>query len=573
MLKAYSKAVYSLCQGAMQQKWPHLAYKPYARSHSHYLYLDGHSIIHIISDSEHVQIAYRRCDDTYHSFYSSNNVLPMSNIHLRWLYTSRFAEVVVTLTTWIIVTLPLWLSPFHPAVVAYGIIAFNLYFLYQSIDTGIQAVKAYLLIKEHDLIAYPQKLTSDPSLSLSAQAIRHFVIVPCYKESIEKIQETLTNITLSDYPFLSNITVVLGLESREPEAREKARLLSTQFAGSLDIIATYHTLTMDEVPGKASNQTWAVKEIVRTHINPQKTTPENTLITICDADSKFPKNFFSYLTYTYLADPDRRFHFYWAPVLLYNNFWKLPFFVRMQASLSSIVRLAYLQDKENLIQISTYAVSLSLLQDIGYWDVDIIPEDWHVHLQAFFTHGKRVKTIPLYTIVNGDAVYSGSLRSTFLNRYEQEKRWAWGVSDVAYAWKRMWETPHIGIFVKLKKFTFLLRSHLLWPTSFFILTLFATITPMVNPVFKRTVMGFILPQVSGIILTVSSAMLIVYTVLDILVRKKLAVETRPQNFILLVLQWYILPIVSFFLSSIPALDAHTRMLMGKKIVYKVTEKS
>jgi hypothetical protein len=162
---------------------------------------------------------------------------------------------------------------------------------------------------------------------------------------------------------------------------------------------------------------------------------------------------------------------------------------------------------------------------------------------------------------------------SLLSRYEQEKRWAWGVSDIAYAWKRSFETPHIPVMKKISKILFIMKIHLLWPTSFFILTVFATVTPLINPVFKRSVMGFILPQVSGIILTTASSMLIVYTILDIKIRQRLNIQTKPLNFIFLALQWYILPFVSFFLSALPALDAHTRMLLGKKLVYKVTEKS
>jgi len=91
-------------------------------------------------------------------------------------------------------------------------------------------------------------------------------------------------------------------------------------------------------------------------------------------------------------------------------------------------------------------------------------------------------------------------------------------------------------------------------------------------VFKRTVMGFILPQISGLLLTLGSSMLIIYTIIDVLIRGKLDIKTKPHNLILLALQWYILPIVSLLLSAIPALEAHTRLLLGKKIVYKVTEK-
>lgn len=496
----------------------------------------------------------------------------MSKINFRWFYSSRFAEVLVTVTTWLIVTIPLWLSPFHPAVVAYGIIAFNLYFLYQSFETAFRAVTAYLYIQKNDSIDYARMLGDIEVVDRFSRMV-HIIVIPCYRESISKLVETIDCIANSDYSEKSQLNIVLGLEARENEAKSKALKLIQKYEGVLKIHSTYHTLTKDEVPGKASNQAWAVRQIEKDIITSNNIDPNNVLITVCDADSKFPSNYFSYLTYTYLVDQDRRFHFYWAPVLLYNNFWKLPFFVRMQASLSSIIRLAYLLDRNNLIQISTYSVSLKLLQDIGYWDVDIIPEDWHVHLQAFFKYGQKVKTIPLYTIVNGDAVYSGSVKNTFLNRYEQEKRWAWGVSDVAYAWSRMWETPHIPLNIKFDKFFFLFRSHILWPTSFFILTVFATITPIINPVFKRSVLGFILPQVSGLILTVSSTMLIVYTILDISVRRRFSIETRPHNVLLLIIQWSILPIVSFFLSSVPALDAHTRMLLGKKIVYKVTEKS
>jgi len=487
---------------------------------------------------------------------------------MRWLYSSRFAEIAITLTTWIIVTIPLWLSPFHPAVVAYGIIAFDLYFLMQATKNAVRTIIAYLKILQAQEIAFGSLVKEIKK----ADELHHFVVIPCYKESVSKVSETIQCILQNDYPWKKNLHVVLGFEKRETEAPEKERALNNLFGHEIEIFATYHELSPNEIPGKASNQTWAVKNIVDRIISPRKYNASQVLLTICDADSKLPKNYFSYLTHSFMNDSNRLYHFYWAPVLLYNNFWKLPFFVRMQASLSSILRLASLEDKENLIQISTYSSSLKLIQDVGYWDVDVIPEDWHVHLQAYFLYGPKVATIPMYTMINGDAVHTGSMARTFMSRYEQEKRWAWGVSDIAYAWSRLWDTPHISFWPKVKKILFLLINHLLWPTSFFILTIFATITPIINPVFKRTVMGFILPQISGLLLTLGSSMLIIYTIIDVLIRGKLDIKTKPHNLILLALQWYILPIVSLLLSAIPALEAHTRLLLGKKIVYKVTEK-
>ena len=161
---------------------------------------------------------------------------------------------------------------------------------------------------------------------------------------------------------------------------------------------------------------------------------------------------------------------------------------------------------------------------------------------------------------------------TLMNRYDQERRWAWGVTDVAYFWKEMFVSPHIHPMVKVRKLWSLAENHLLWPVSFFVLTVSGWIPPLVNPVFKRTVMGFLLPQLSGFILTLATSMLILYIYLDIKLRSKLKVQTKLINVPFLLIQWYLLPIVSFALSALPALDAHTRLLIGKKLTYKVTEK-
>jgi hypothetical protein len=465
------------------------------------------------------------------------------------------------------ITLPVWLSPFHPAIVAYFILSFNIYFFYKAAVTMYYAVLSYKSILYYQGVAFKQKVKQ----LKKAAHIEHFVIIPNYKEPLYKLESTIQRITESDYPY-KNIHLVLAFEKREEEGPEKATAIAKKFGDYFkDILTTYHTLVDGEVPGKASNQTHAAK-VVSEYARQHNMDTDDVIVTIADADSLFARNYFSYLTYEYIKDEHRLYHFYWAPLLLYNDFWRLPFFIRMQATLSSIFRLAFLSQRKKLIQVSTYSNSLSLLEKIGYWDVDIIPEDWHVHLQAFFKYGSKVKTIPLYTITTGDAVYSGTFLKTVANRYEQEKRWAWGVSDIGYALKMSVTTPHISIWTKISKLANVMEPHLLWPTSFFILTVSALIPPLINPVFKRTVLGFLLPQLSSVILTLSTSFLLVYTYLDVKLRNRLDQKTKYYLLPFLIIQWYLLPIVSFVLSSLPALDAHTRMIIGKKLEYKVTEK-
>jgi len=483
-------------------------------------------------------------------------------------FVLKFFDTLIPISAWLVITLPIWLSPFHPAMVAYFIIVFDFYFLYKSFIFTYYATVSYLRLNRFKKIKFAKKLTDQRI----GRKISHFVIVPNYKEHLQKLMKTINFLTRADYPY-KNIYLVLAFEKREQGVEKKAHRLVNKYKGKFkDIIVTYHPLTQNEVAGKASNQTFAAKVVDR-YINEKKIKKDNVLVTICDADSLLPKNYFSYLTYLYLTDPDRRYHFYWAPVLMYNNFWKLPFFVRMQATLSSIIRFAFLSQGENLIQVSTYSTNFWLLKKINFWDVDVIPEDWHIYLQAFFRLGKKVKTLPMYTIVNSDAVYSGNLLKTFTNRYEQEKRWAWGVTDISYCLQMFFQNPWTETRGKMKKIIFLAETHLLWPTSFFILTISASIPPLINPVFKRTVLGFLLPKLAGLILTISSLFLVLYFYLDVELRKKVKTKTKLTRVPLLIIQWYLLPPVSFLLSALPALEAHTRLIVGKKIEYKVTKKA
>ncbi|PIU36812.1 hypothetical protein COT02_04185 [Candidatus Roizmanbacteria bacterium CG07_land_8_20_14_0_80_34_15] len=483
-------------------------------------------------------------------------------------FFQRLMEIIVPLSSWFLITLPLWLSPFHPALVAYFIIAFDLYFFSKSMSTAYACVVSYNEILFHNTIKYAKKLKKIKNYEF----LKHFILIPNYKEHLHKLEETIDELIKNDYPDKNSLYLILAFEKREEEAIDKSQLISREYKKYFKkIISCYHPLATNEEPGKASNQTFAAK-IVDEFVMKYNFDRKNVLITICDADSKLPKNYFSYLSFEYLKDKNRLFHFYWAPVLLYNNFWQLPFMVRMQATLSSILRLAFLSQKENLIQVSTYSTNLWLLKKINFWDTDIIPEDWHVFFQAFFTFGGKVKTIPLFTIVNGDAVFSGGTMKTLANRYEQEKRWAWGVTDVGYVLKKFFQTPNIDFWAKFKKITFIIETHLFWPTSFFILTISASLPPLINPSFRRTVLGLLLPKLSALILTLSSGMLILYIYLDIKLRQKVNMKTSFSNLPLLIVQWYLLPVVSFFFSSLPALDAHTRILLGKKLEYKVTEK-
>jgi len=483
-------------------------------------------------------------------------------------FSDRVFEILLPLVTWFIITLPVWLSPFHPALVAYFILTFDVYFLYKSFTTTVFSTISFIRLNRYSKLPWNDLARKLPDYS----KMYHVVLITNFKEKTSKVRKTLEFLANQDFP-LKRIIVVLAMEEREGlEARDRANTLIEEFRSRFGYInATYHPSIPGEVAGKASNSAWAGK-FANKEIQKKKINPDYVTITSCDADSLLPKSYFSYLTHLFLLDSNRYYHFYWAPVLLYSNFWEVPLTIRLQATISSISRLATLARPDHLIQISTYSLSLTLLKKIGFWDTDIVPEDWHVYLQAFFTFGEKVKTIPIYLTISRDAVNNTNLFRAFRSRYEQEKRWAWGVTDVPYAIKKFFTTPHIPILPKISRLWYVIETHLFWPTSFFILTLGASIPALINPVFNRTTLGHNLPRMAGLILTITTLFVVVLIFLDAKSRPK-----RPAHFSiaktpLLLFQWILLPVVSFLFSSLPALEAHTRLLFGKRLEYKVTEK-
>jgi hypothetical protein len=119
---------------------------------------------------------------------------------------------------------------------------------------------------------------------------------------------------------------------------------------------------------------------------------------------------------------------------------------------------------------------------------------------------------------------------------------------------------------------FALWAHFFWPVNWFIVTIGLTLPTLLNPAFGRTSLGYMVPKVSSFILTMALAFLLVMLVMDYIYKPK-----RPKGYplwraILSPFEFILLPIVGFFFTALPGLDAHTRLMLGKYIEYKVTEK-
>ena len=161
---------------------------------------------------------------------------------------------------------------------------------------------------------------------------------------------------------------------------------------------------------------------------------------------------------------------------------------------------------------------------------------------------------------------------SLLNKYEQEKRWAWGVSDDPFYIKSWLTTPNVPFFVKTSYVFRVVSDHFLWPVNWFIITVGANVIPLINPVFARTALGYNLPKLSSLVLTSCLLALLVVIFIDYKQRPKRPAHISKLHQIVMPLEFVLMPIVGFFLSALPALIAHMRLMLGKRLEYKVTEK-
>jgi len=481
---------------------------------------------------------------------------------------TRVLEILPGLFSWSLIIFPFWGSFFVPKAVAYYIIAFDIYWFYRSTSMAILATHSYLKIQasqKYDWIKDVQGFGD-------WKKIHHLVIIPTYKEPLYILRRTLNALKNQTFPA-KNISIVLAFEKREGKAGiKRAQALKKEFSKDFaNLMITFHPDLPNEVKGKSSNTSWAAKIAKRKLIDKQKKDINFTLVTCADADARLHQSYLSALTYKFLDNPNRYRLIFQPAIMYYNNIWRAPAPIRVFSTTSSIVQIALLSRKDRLINFSTYSTNLKMVDRIGYWDTDVIPEDYRLFFKAYFATKGKLEVEPLFLPVYADAALSTSFWKSLKNQYEQVKRWAWGVSDDAYIIKKWLTVPGLPFWDKTIRVLKVVEDHFLWPVNWFAITLGATLPPLLNPDFARTIMGKRLPQTASLILSLSLISLVVAIFIDLKQRPKKQNLPFWRKF-LAPFEFILLPVVGFFFTALPGIDAHTRLMLGRYIEYKVTEK-
>jgi hypothetical protein len=484
--------------------------------------------------------------------------------------TKRALEILPGFVSWSLILFPVWGSFIMPKIVAYYVIAFTVYWLYRSLIMSVLSVAAHFKIKAASNFDWIDDLTN--LYPHQWDQIHHVIIIPTYKEPEYILERTLKALSKQSIKN-ENLHVMLSFEEREGKAaKEKAAKLTDQFKNQFGHLwTTFHPDLEGEVKGKSANTSWGAKIAKKKIVDQVGISLDKITITSEDADARFHHHYFAYLTYEFLKQ-DKPHNLVWqGGVVFYNNIWEVPAPIRVMASAFSVNQMYVLMRKDRLVNFSSYSTSLKHVHEIGYWDTDVIPEDYRFFFKSYFAKKGDFEVQPIYLPVYADAAQAGSFFKTIKNQYQQLKRWAWGVSDDAYIIRNyvLSEAPFWDKTVRVFK---VIEDHFLWPVNWFAITISASLPPLLNDKFNRTMLGKTLPQVTSSLLTISTISMIVMILVDALNRPPRPDKKGFLSYIFQPLEFILMPIVGFFFSALPGLDAHTRLMLGKYIEYKVTKK-
>jgi len=492
-------------------------------------------------------------------------------------FLARLFEAAPGLITWILLLAPAWIPIIFPwpgaFFVAGVVLLFDVYWLLRSatVVTGVYSTlsrmrrdmrKDWLAVCEQDRA----EGLRDPLQYI------HLSIIPTYTEPYHVLEKTVQAIVDSNYPpdlkMVAIITRVTDKAGWENVARLKA-----QFGARLR--GFYHVKDALEpgiVIGKSAAMNWGGRWMVQV-LTEAGYDLSQILLTDLDSDYRVHPQYFAWISWHHARQPQRDFTI-WQPVpLFHNNIWQVPVAVRIMSAATSQWQMFLHSRPHRLVAFSSYTCSLEFVRRAGYWDKDVIPEDSRFYWKAFFAFGKRFSVKSVYLPLYGDSPNSRDYAATHMSQYNQIKRWAWGITDIPYVLARLFKHPEIPLTLRVRRFLNLFLNHLNWIFLPLLLMFGASVPIWVSKDFALTDLGQNLWAWSGVLLTATLSSVVFFILFEILI-----LPPKPAGWPLwkkvgVHLQYLAYPIVGLVLSVLPALEAHTRLLLGRYLEYKITEKT
>lgn len=528
-------------------------------------------------------------------------------------FGERVWEVIPGLSFWTVFLGACLLSYFKPTWAALFIVCFDLYWVLKAINVSIHLINAYQVFRvvtTIDWLRALEEMSDLPKLAQNfrakaasaikirarwfykAQAVRietavasgkqsfsykdyyHIIVVPFVDESFEVLDNTLHALTFSRYPADRMLLVLASEERAGEKAQNVAKAVKEKYQPLFGhFYITVHPDGLEgEIKGKSANASWAVQQMLP-ELDKLGIEPWQVLVSNFDSDTNIHPQYFARVMYEFLlAKNPYRCSF--QPIAVYNNnIWDSPAFIRVVSVSNSFWQFTESSRPDRLRTFSSHTMTLQALLDVGFWRKDIINEDGYVYWQCYLHYQGDYHVIPLFIPISLDTCLDETTWKTLKNQYKQKRRWAYNVEYYPTLIPALLKSkaPLGDRALKLWQYV---EGNFNWATaSLLIFTMGLLPLYLGGSTFLESTVAFNLPVTTQTLLRISAVFLIFSIYINFIL-----LPPRPKKYgvwksISMYLQWLLAPITSLIFGSIPAIDAQTRLMLGKYMEFWVTPKA
>lgn len=482
----------------------------------------------------------------------------------------RVLEILPGLASWTTLGAVILASIYYPFVAAYFIIAFAVYWVLKTAFLSYHLRHSWRRLRYHMSLDWGARIER-----FEYEHVYQLVILPFYHEPEAVVDATLASIAHAKYDTKS-IIIALARECRAGEdAARVAERMTEKWKDTFGyFIVTEHPGDIPgEIAGKGANATWAAEEVRKKVLDPHGIRYNHTLVSIFDIDTVIYPDYFNCLVWHFMT-AERPLKSSFQPIPVFNNnMWEAPALARVVAMSSTFWEMVQQERPERMATFSSHSVSFQALYEVGYWQTNMVSEDSRIFWNLLLANNGEYDVIPLSYPVSMDANVASSFWKTVANIYKQHRRWTYGVENFVYIMYHFTKQHSISRGKRIK--IALQQAEGYWslvtnPIMLFILG-WAPIF-LGGRVFHETVLSYNLPIVVRNLLIFAMFGLVISSMISLTLIPKRPESKSRLRYIVLALQWILIPVTMIIFSAIPGLDAQTRLMFGKYMGFWVTPK-
>jgi hypothetical protein len=525
----------------------------------------------------------------------------------------RFFEIIPGLMFWATVFFIVFSSSSHPARVAVFIVIFDLYWMLRAINSASHILSSYrkfkffstlnwldFVEKLDDLKGYLDFLKEQEKKAVRSVAkyyysseqkrindlIRsgntggdykdyyHIVLYPFVEEEFVVLDTAIQSLAQANYPK-ERIIVLLASEERAGEkAAETARRLKEKYEGIFfKFFVTVHPDGLPgEIKGKSANASWGVQTILP-ELEKLSIGIDQVLVSNLDSDTQIHREYLPRLIYEFLTSKNPYRNSYQPVALYHNNVWDSPSFVRVVSIGDSFWQFMESSRPDRLGTFSSHSMTLRALVDVDFWKKDLVNEDGYIFWQCFLRYKGDYSVTPLFISASMDTCLADTYKQTLINQYKQKRRWAYNVEYYPTLMPAIAnsEIPFWKLFKRLFPY---IEGNYSWSAVPIVISLLGWL-PLIfgGDKFADTVVGFNLPILTSTIMTMAMMMLIFSVYVNMVLLPPRPPKYSKWKTVSMYLQWFLVPVIAIVFISLPAIEAQTRLMLGKYMEFWVTPKA